>query len=78
MNDRDSFGTAFTFVRALRLPQPDGQLLECFLLNSIDRARAANYLLQRCGPDSGDAGAVVTFLIDWKRLIACCEPPTGP
>lgn len=54
------------------LPHPDGPLLECFFQESSDRARAAEYVLERCG--TGDKKASLrSFLSDWKELIDICE-----
>ncbi|KAG8427122.1 hypothetical protein J3459_007487 [Metarhizium acridum] len=62
------FELALKFVRSVDLPHPDGQLLECFLQDSIDPMQAARYILQKCflggeGPD------LEPFLSDWKQLI---------
>ncbi|KAG5959501.1 hypothetical protein E4U57_000596 [Claviceps arundinis] len=56
-------------LRRVDLKYPDGQLLECFLQNSIDPLQTARYILGRCSMD-GDGLDLATLLSDWKRLIS--------
>ncbi|KAG6322937.1 hypothetical protein E4U22_007730 [Claviceps purpurea] len=56
-------------LRSVDLKYPDGQLLECFLQNSIDPLQTARYILGRCSVD-GDGLDLATLLSDWKRLIS--------
>lgn len=67
----DDFDMAQAVIRTLDLPHPDGQLLECFLQDSVDHEQAADYMLRRCGFGKNHAG-MTSFLSDWKELIAIC------
>ncbi|KAG6037169.1 hypothetical protein E4U41_005303 [Claviceps citrina] len=55
-------------LRNLDLAHPDGQLLECFLDDSIDNDHAARYMFQKCSV-GGEGLEVESFLSDWKQLI---------
>ncbi|KAG6087467.1 hypothetical protein E4U15_007825 [Claviceps sp. LM218 group G6] len=56
-------------LRCVDLEYPDGELLELFLLDSIDPLQTARYILKRCSTD-GDGLDLATLLSDWKRLIS--------
>ncbi|QPH04155.1 hypothetical protein C2857_000930 [Epichloe festucae Fl1] len=56
-------------VRRVDLEYPDEQLLECFLLDSIEPLQTARYILARCSA-KGDGFDLATLLSDWKRLIS--------
>ncbi|KAG6282231.1 hypothetical protein E4U48_004839 [Claviceps purpurea] len=58
-------------LRRVDLKYPDGQLLECFLRDSIDPLQTARYILGRCSAE-GDGLDLDTLLSDWKRLISVC------
>ncbi|KAG6313303.1 hypothetical protein E4U22_001068, partial [Claviceps purpurea] len=56
-------------LRCVDLEYPDGELLECFLRDSIDPLQTARYILGRCSPE-GDSLDLATLISDWKRLIS--------
>ncbi|KAG6113870.1 hypothetical protein E4U31_007640 [Claviceps sp. LM219 group G6] len=56
-------------LRRVDLEYPDGELLEFFLLDSIEPLQTARYILGRCSAD-GDGLDLVALLSDWKRLIS--------
>lgn len=62
-------GRVLELVRCVDLEYPDGQLLECFLLYSIDPLQTARYILGRCSAE-GDGLDLAALLSDWKRLIS--------
>lgn len=64
-------GRVLELVRCVDLEYPDGQLLECFLLYSIDPLQTARYILGRCSAE-GDGLDLAALLSDWKRLISVC------
>lgn len=68
---RPELELALEFVWSIDLPYPDGQLLQCFLQDSIDPVQAAGYMLQRCYVE-GDGRNLRTFVSDWKQLINVC------
>ncbi|OAA35158.1 Protein kinase-like domain protein [Metarhizium rileyi] len=64
------------YVRSLRLPHPDGELLECFIQDSLDPVQAARYMKQRCSL-GGKGLDLECFLSDWKQLINTCTSDEG-
>ncbi|KAK2616253.1 hypothetical protein QQS21_000888 [Conoideocrella luteorostrata] len=62
------FELALKFVRSVNLPHPDGQLLACFLQDSIEPVQAARYILQRCFVER-EGLDLDSFVSDWKQLI---------
>ncbi|KAG6019507.1 hypothetical protein E4U40_006971 [Claviceps sp. LM458 group G5] len=61
---KDETDRVLELLRCVDLKYPDGQLLECFLLDSIDPLQTARYILRRCSA-GGDALDVDTLLSDW-------------
>ncbi|KAK4157591.1 kinase-like domain-containing protein [Chaetomidium leptoderma] len=59
---------ALAAIHDADLPHPGGELLDCFIRQSVDREQAAAYLLQKCSSDRGKAGPAA-FLADWTELI---------
>ncbi|KAG6033691.1 hypothetical protein E4U19_006273 [Claviceps sp. Clav32 group G5] len=56
-------------LRCVDLEYPDGELLEFFLLDSIEPLQTARYILGRCSTQE-DALDLTTLISDWKRLIS--------
>ncbi|KAG6065743.1 hypothetical protein E4U32_007013 [Claviceps aff. humidiphila group G2b] len=56
-------------LRRVDLEYPDGELLEFFLLESIEPLQTARYILARCSVE-GDGLDLATLISDWKRLIS--------
>jgi hypothetical protein len=56
---------ALMAIQDADLPHPGGELLDCFIQESVDRERAARFLLDH--PD------LATFLADWRKLISLCK-----
>ncbi|AEO57201.1 hypothetical protein MYCTH_2303063 [Thermothelomyces thermophilus ATCC 42464] len=71
------YEAALSAIRQSGLGHPDRPLLESFIDDSVDRGRAAAFLLKRLSRDTTtskpDIGA---FLADWKRTIAMCNIPS--
>ncbi|KAG6102612.1 hypothetical protein E4U30_003830 [Claviceps sp. LM220 group G6] len=65
----DETDRVLELLRCVDLKYPDGQLLECFLLDSKDPLQTARYILGRCSA-GGDSLDLATLLSDWKRLIS--------
>lgn len=78
----DDLAAALTTIRSACLPHPDGELLECFLNESVHPSRAAASLLQRCQSGADVSAALASFLSDWKALVRTCKymnvSPTPP
>ncbi|KAG6091384.1 hypothetical protein E4U14_001100, partial [Claviceps sp. LM454 group G7] len=68
-NTMDETDRVLELLRYVDLEYPDGQLLECFLLDSKDPLQTARYILGRCSAE-GDSLDLDTLLSDWKRLIS--------
>ncbi|KAG6233384.1 hypothetical protein E4U26_002382 [Claviceps purpurea] len=62
-------------LRCVDLEYPDGELLECFLRDSIDPLQTARYILGRCSAE-GDTLDLAALISDWKRLISVCVHPS--
>lgn len=63
------YEAALAAIRASGLEHPDGQLLESFVEASVNRDRAAAYLLNA----STHTSDLREFLAEWKRIIAMCR-----
>ncbi|OTA90524.1 hypothetical protein M434DRAFT_397896 [Hypoxylon sp. CO27-5] len=66
-----NFERATSLVQGAYLPHPGGELLMCFLNESIDNDRAARYLLQICETTcENETAGLSAILSQWKRLVA--------
>lgn len=76
MDAVNDFDLALDAVRRANLPHPDGQLLECFLEESVNHDVAAGYMIQKClAVGNTQTASLAAFVSDWKRLISACEFP---
>jgi hypothetical protein len=73
MEDPTDSERALALVQGAELPHPDGELLACFVQNSIDQDRAGRHLLSVCEQGWGDDSGLHTFLTRWKSLVQLCE-----
>ncbi|KAL2173707.1 uncharacterized protein P884DRAFT_231963, partial [Thermothelomyces heterothallicus CBS 202.75] len=76
------YEAALSAIRKSGLGHPDRPLLESFIDDSVDRGRAAAFLLRRLSRDTTTSNPDIgAFLADWKRTIAMfvrgsgCEAP---
>ncbi|KAK4243150.1 hypothetical protein C7999DRAFT_18461, partial [Corynascus novoguineensis] len=68
------YEAALAAIRQPSLKHPDGPLLESFIDDSVDRDRAAAFLLERLSRDTNTSEPNIgAFLADWKRTIAMCN-----
>ncbi|KAI0839737.1 kinase-like protein [Hypoxylon sp. FL0890] len=70
MEEGNNFERAIRLVQGTYLPHPGGELLMCFLNESVDNDRAARYLLRVCETSENETAGLSAVLSRWKRLVA--------
>ena len=73
MEETANFEKCLALIQGVQLPHPDGELLTCFLYNSIDQDRAARYFLDVCKVGKDGATELSDVLARWKSLGEICE-----
>ncbi|KAL2198299.1 hypothetical protein P885DRAFT_1362, partial [Corynascus similis CBS 632.67] len=68
------YEAALAAIRQPGLKHPDVPLLESFIDDSVDRDRAAAFLLERLSRDTNTSEHNIgVFLADWKRTVSLCN-----
>ncbi|KAG6226454.1 hypothetical protein E4U25_008043 [Claviceps purpurea] len=67
LTTEDETDKVLELLRCVDLEYPDGQLLECFLLDSIDPLQTARYILGRCSAEGESLNLATLFTYDSSR-----------